>query len=210
MYTLHYSPGSCSLIIHIFLEEIGIPFESKRVDLEGGEHRREPYLSLNPKGKVPALATPDGVLTECLAILEHLADKHGEERWLGKPGTWHRAKILEQLATLGTEVHPWFARYFHPDDYSPEAAVQEAVKKHAAVKLVDWFAREDPRLVKPYWSGEAPTLADLYFLVIARWGRWLNPPANRMPNIEAFTRRMGERPAVQRALEREGIVLFGA
>lgn len=209
MYTLHYSPGSCALIVHCLLEEFGVAFEAKRVDLEGGEHRREPYLAINPKGKVPALVTPEGVLTECVAILEHLCDRHGDGRLLAKAGTWRRAKTLEQVATLATEIHPLFGRFFHDDDFSADEAVRKAVKAHGAEKLVAWFREEDARLTREWWSGESLTVADFYFMVVARWGRWLDPPATRLPNIEPFMKRMGERPSVARAMAREGITPFG-
>jgi glutathione S-transferase len=208
MYTLHYSKGSCSLIIHCLLEELGVAFEAKTVDLEAGEHHREAYRTINPKGKVPALATPDGVLTECVAIIEYLCDKHGDGALLGKPGTWQRAKTLEQIATFATELHPLFNRYFHDDDFADEPAVRSAVKAHGARKLVDYFRAEDAKLTRPYWSGETPTVADHYFMVTARWGRWLEPQATRMPNIERFMKRMGDRPAVQRAMGREGVTPF--
>ena len=210
MYTLYFSPGSCSLIVNILLEELGQAFESRKVDLEGGEHRREPYLSINPKGKVPALATPEGTMTECVALLTHLCDRHGAESWLGTPGTWQRARTMERVATCATEWQPLFGRFFHPDDYSSDASVGENVKSHAEERLVDWFAKEDARLTDPYWSGSAqPDISDLYFLVLIRWGRWLRVKANRLPRLEAFTARMGQRPAVQRACAREGIKLFG-
>jgi len=208
MYTLHYSPGSCALIVHCLLEEFGIAFEAKRVDLKGGEHRREAYLAINPKGKVPALATPEGVLTECVAILEHLCDRHGDGRLLAKAGTWARAKTLEQVATLATEIHPLFNRFFHEDDFSPDAAVQKAVSARGAGKLLAWFRAEDERLVHPFWSGESLTVADFYFMCVARWGRRLDPPVTRLPHIEPFMKRMGERPSVARAMAREGITPF--
>ena len=66
MYTLHYSPGSCSLIVHILLEEFAVPFEAKEADSKSPGYRRH----VNPKGKVPALETPHGILTECVAIVE--------------------------------------------------------------------------------------------------------------------------------------------
>ena len=208
MYTLHYSPGSCALVVHCLLEELGVAFEAKRVNLEGGENRREPYLAINPKGKVPALATPEGVLTECVAILEFLCDRHGDGRLLAKPGTWERAKTLEQVATLATEIHPAFNRFFHADDYSPDEAVRREVKARGAEKLLAWFRAEDARLTRPFWSGDALTAADFYFMCVARWGRWFDPPVTRFPNIEPFMKRMGERPSVARAMAREGITPF--
>jgi glutathione S-transferase len=209
MYTLHYAPGSCSMLVNMLLEELSVPFTAVRVDLEGGEQRRGKYLAINPKGKVPALVTPDGVLTECLAIVEMLCDRHGGEAFLGKPGSPGRAKTMEAMATLATEIHPLFNRFFHADDFSADPAVQAAVKARGTEKLAAWFIEQDAAFAGRYWSGGAtPSVADHYFAVIARWGRWLDPPATRMKNIEPFLHRMAARPAVARALAREGNTFF--
>ena len=208
MYTLYYSPGSCSLLIHCLLEELGVPFELKQVDLDGGEHRGEAYRRINSKGKVPALVTPEGVLTECAALVEHLCDRHDDGMLLGKPGTWQRSKTLEQVATLATEIQPLFGRFFHADDFSDADAVQGAVKARGAEKLIAWFREQDASLRTPYWSGETLTIADHYFMVATRWGRWLDPPVTRMKNLEGFMQRMGARPAVARAMAREGVTPF--
>lgn len=213
MYTLYFSPGSCSLIVNCLLEELGVPFELKRVDVEAKEHHTEAYRKLNPKGKVPVLVTSDGPLTECMALIEYLCDRHdGDHRWLPAPGTWARARAVERIATLSTEIHNNLCnRFFHEDAYSDDKRVQQEVKARAAQKLVAYFQGEDARLAGPYWSGgAAPDASDLYFMVAARWGRRLEPSALRMKNVEAFFRRMVERPAVARAMEREGIKPFGA
>ena len=209
-YTLYFSPGSCSLVIHALMEELGIPFEAKRVDLAAKEHHAEAFRRINPKGKVPALITPDGVLTECVAIIEHLCERHDPAHlMLGAPGSWKRARIRERIATLATEVHPLFNRFFHEDDFVEDAGARAAVKAHGTAKLLDYFRDQDARLTAPWWSGEELTAADFYFMVIARWGRWLTPPANEMRNIRPFYERMVARPAVARAFEREGIKAFG-
>jgi glutathione S-transferase len=213
MYTLYYSPGSCSLIVNCLLEELGVAFEARKVDVEAKEHHGAEYRKLNPKGKVPVLVTPEGPLTECMAIIEHLCDRHDKEhRWLPAAGTWARAKAMERLATLSTEVHNNLAnRFFHPDAFSDEESVRAAVKSSGAQKLTAFFRAEDALLAGPTWSGSAtPDASDLYFMVVARWGRWLEDSALRMPNIEKFFRRMTERPAIARAMRREGIQPFGA
>ena len=212
MYTLYYSPGSCSLIVNCLLHELEVPFELKRVDVEAKEHHGEAYRKLNPKGKVPVLATPDGPLTECLAIIEHVCDRHDVRRqWLPEAGSWQRAKAMERLATLSTEIHNNLGnRFFHEDGFSEDPGVRAAVKANGARKLTEFFHAEDARLTAPYWSGNPdPDASDLYFMVVARWGRWLEDSALRMPNIEKFFRRMTGRPAVGRAMEREGIKPFG-
>ena len=206
MYTLHYTPGSCSLIIHILLEELEIPFQVEKADSKSSAYRTR----VNPKGKVPALATPQGIITECVAILEYLCDHHGGGKLLGAPGSWERARTLERIATLATEIHPLFNRFFHEDDFSASKEVQAGVKLRGTEKLLAWFREQDAALKGPYWSGgNAPDASDIYFMVMARWGRWLAPPANEMPNIRPFYERMIARPPVARAMQREGIKAFG-
>jgi len=190
--------------VHIVLEELAIPFELARVDSKSADYRR-----VNPKGKVPALATPEGTITESVAIVEYLCDRHGDGRLLGKPGTWQRARTLERIATLATEIHPLFNRFFHEDDFSASKEVQAGVKARGTEKLRAWFDQENAALTTPYWSGEELTAADIYFLVMARWGRWLDPPANEMSNIRPVYERMLARPTVARAFGREGIKPFG-
>ncbi len=206
---LYYGTGSCSLLVHFVLEELGVAFEPVLVDLSKGVQHDATYRAVNPKGKVPALVTPEGTLTECVAIVECLLDRHGDGALLAKPGTWARAKTMERVATLATERHPFFNRFFHADDFSDDAAVRAAVKAHGTKRLVEWFAAEDAALAGDWWSGSPrPDVSDLYFAVIARWGRWLDPPATRLPRIEGFLNRLAARPAVARALAREGITLF--
>jgi glutathione S-transferase len=210
MYQLFYSPGSCSLVVHALLEELGVPFELKRLDLTKRDHHTDPYRSINPKMKVPALVGPDGVLTECAAILEYLCDRHAPGKLLPAAGTWQRAKAMERIATLASEVHPLFNRFFHEDDFADDAAARAAVKARGTEKLGAYFAQEDAALRGDYWSG-GDTLAveDLYFMVIVRWGRWLDPPATRMKHLEPFYTRMTQRPAVARAFASEGLKPFG-
>ena len=206
MYTLHYSPGSCSLVIHILLEELGVPFQLEKADSKSSAYRTQ----VNPKGKVPALGTPHGVITECVAILEYLCDHHGAGKLLGKPGSWERARTLERIATLATEIHPLFNRFFHEDDFSASKEAQAAVKLRGTEKLLAWFREQDEALKGKNWSGgETPDASDIYFMVMARWGRWLSPPANEMPNIRPFYERMIARPSVARAMQSEGIKAFG-
>jgi glutathione S-transferase len=114
------------------------------------------------------------------------------------------------MATLATEVHPLFNRFFHEDDFSDDKAVRAGVKARGTQKLLAWFREEDARMAgRTWWSGDALSAADFYFMTVARWGRWLAPPANEMPNIRPFYERMVARPAVARAFGREGIRPFG-
>lgn len=210
MYTLYYSPGASSLVTHCLLEELGARFEVRRVDFATQEHQAEAFRRINPKAKVPALVTAEGVLTETVALTEYLCDRHGDGALLGRPGTWRRLKAIESIATLATEIHPLFNRFFHAEDFSAHGPVQEEVTASGAERLLEWFGEQDAALTGEYWSGDKLTAPDFHFMVIARWGRWLQPNVLQMTNIEPFFRRMTERPAVARAMEREGIKPFGA
>lgn len=209
MYTLYYSPGAVSMVAHMVLEELGLAFESVRVDLSRNAHHEAAYAKVNPQRKVPALGTPEGIVTQSVAILELLLDRHGDGTLLAKPGTLARARTMERVVHLASDVHPIMNRYFHPDDFSEDTGEQERLKKHAVVKLVRWFQAEDAKLSGEYWSGgKQPDVSDFYFAVVARWGRWFEPKATQMPNIKRFLEHMAARPAVQRATAREGNTLF--
>ncbi len=73
MFTLHLSPGACSRASHIALAESGMPYTLSRVKFAEQEQRSQHFLKINPKGRVPALETGHGVLTETVAILAYIA-----------------------------------------------------------------------------------------------------------------------------------------
>jgi glutathione S-transferase len=73
MLTLYFAKGTCALASHIALEDSGAPYETKRVDFSKNGQRSPDYLAINPKGRVPALVTPQGALTETPAILVYIA-----------------------------------------------------------------------------------------------------------------------------------------
>lgn len=79
-WTLFYSPGSCSLASHIALAEAGAAYELVRTDTKTGDQRRPEYLKVNPKGRVPALVTERGTLTETPAILAFVAQSFPQAR----------------------------------------------------------------------------------------------------------------------------------
>ena len=73
MYKLYYAPGTCALASHIALEEAGADYSAVRLDFKSNQQQSQEYLKVNPKGRVPALVTDKGVLTETPAILAYVA-----------------------------------------------------------------------------------------------------------------------------------------
>ena len=80
MLKLFYAVGSCALASHITLEEAGAEYETVRLDFAAGDQRKPEYLKVNPKGRVPALITDSGILTETPAILAYLAQVYPQAK----------------------------------------------------------------------------------------------------------------------------------
>src|SRR5438445_9145235 len=73
MLKLYYAPGTCALASHIALEEVGATYTTERLDFKANQQNSPEYLKINPKGRVPAMVTDRGVLTETPAMLAFIA-----------------------------------------------------------------------------------------------------------------------------------------
>lgn len=104
MLELFYSPGACSLVTHIALEEAGEPFQPMRVTLMHGEHLTAEFLEINPRARVPALVTDNGVVTENLAILNLIGDLYGKDGSVPKE-PFEAARCNELLGWFSSSVH---------------------------------------------------------------------------------------------------------
>ena len=136
---LHYNPLSTfSRRVLIALAEKQIPHELVVVDMAARQHRQQPYLSLNPYGRVPTLEEDGFVLFESTAILNYLADKFPESK-LGGDGTPKgRAEVNRWLGFLNADVHPAFHPLFGTANYLGEEAAGK-MKDAARKKLRGYF-----------------------------------------------------------------------
>ena len=100
MPTLYYYPGNASMAPHMVLEEIGAPFELRRVERERDAHKAPDYLRLNPNGLIPAFVDGDLVLFEAAAICLHLADRNPRAALVPELGTAARALFYKWLIHL--------------------------------------------------------------------------------------------------------------
>lgn len=200
---LYYKPGACSLATHIVLHELGQAHELEKVDT--AEKRTESgkdYLSINPKGVVPALELDGGaVLTEGPAIMQFLADGAGDEQLAPKPGTIERARVQEVLNFTGSSLHIAFKPMFSAD--SDDAAKAKA--RENIGRSLDWLEGllADGR---PYLTGDDFTVADAYAFVVAGWSPRVGVDLDRWPSVKAFVGRVAERPAAVRAMTAEGLM----
>jgi glutathione S-transferase len=205
---LFYSPGACSLAPHIALEEAGADFEAVRLNFAEAEQRKPEYLAINPKGRVPALVERDWVLTENPAILAYIARRHpGAGLW--PHDARDEARCLEWLAWIASTIHPAYAHVRRPERYVEDDAAKAAVVAKGRETCRDLWTAVDRRLGPGPWAvGERFSVADPYLFVFWTWGGGQTlgfDMARDFPNWTAHARRMGERPAVRNALEREGL-----
>lgn len=199
---LYFSPGACSLSPHIVLHETALPHETVKVDLkakttaDGGD-----YLKTNPKGQVPALELDDGsVLTEGPAIVQYLADKAPDAKIAPAGGSFERYKLQEWLNYLTTEIHKTFSPLFGAD-------TPAEYKEIASRKLNKQFGFLDKELgSRSYLTGDRYSVADAYLFTLTNWARPTNIDLSPFPNVLAYRKRVGERPAVQAAMKHEGLV----
>lgn len=202
---LLYAPGACSLGIHLLLEEIGKPYETERVNLQGGAQYQAPFTSINPKSKVPTLVRDDGsVLTEFPAIAYWLARSNPQAKLLPDDADV-QARVLEAMDYVVSTMHmQGFTRIFRPGNFSPNEADAEAVKARGKEIFEKGLGIMDKALAgKDYVVGPF-SIADAALFYVEFWGA----ARLKLPlpsNCNAHYQRMLARPAVKRMMEQEGL-----
>lgn len=160
MLTLCASPGACSQISIIMLEKAQANYALRAVHLAKGEHKTAEYLAVNPKGKVPALLTVTGVITETPAILLFLHAHYPDAGIL--PANVSNVEAVSDLAWFASFVHPLITRYCKPDLLGVTTDV-DAVKDVAASQLKSAYQAAEKRLkASPYWYGDDWSATDAY------------------------------------------------
>jgi glutathione S-transferase len=212
MLRLYYSPEACSLAPHIALEETGAPFEPCRVELAAGEQRAAGYLSLNPKGRVPVLVEDGFVVTECPAVLLYVARRFPQARlWPDDPRA--EARCAEWLAWCASGLHEAFAHVRRPDRFADSDEARDEVKDKGRVVTRAVWEMVESRLAasKDRWAAGADfSVADTSLFTFWIWGRAKTLRYDMPRDFPAWTghaKQMAERPAVRRALAREGLAL---
>lgn len=204
MNTFYFSPGSCALASHIALAESGLPYQVKKLNFAEGEQRSEAYLAINPKGRVPALVTDKGVVTETVAILGYIAQVAPEARLAPLADPFLFARMQAFNAYMASTVHVAHAHgrrgYRWADQ---ETSFQDMKNKLPQVMSECFRLIEDGMLEGPYVLGEHYSTADPYLFLMSGWLKSDRVEIADFPRVHAHYRMMLERPAVQKALAEE-------
>ena len=207
MLKLFYSPNACSLGSHIALAEAGADYQAVRLDLKAGDQRKPDYLALNPKGRVPALATGDGIITENPAILNWIAESFPKAR-LKPDDAFAYAQMQSFNLYLASTVHVTFAHLFRTERWADSDSARSEVKAKVPSSLASQWTLIENRLAdgRTWVCGDQYTVADPYLHVFSRWlERDGAGGSAAMPLTRAHRARMQERPAVKAVLAEEGL-----
>lgn len=205
MLRLYYSPGACSLVPHIALEEAGADFEPVRVTLAEGEHLQPDYLAINPHARVPALAADDGIITENIAILNYIADVFATPGSVPRDNPFDAARCNELLGWFASTVHISFAQVWRANRFTRDEGVHAAIIAGGRENLEQHFAEIEGTSDEEWLVGRAFSAADSYALTFFRWGKRIGMDMARFPRWAELCGRILARPAVQGALDREGL-----
>lgn len=206
MIELYYNPGNASLFPHLLLRELGAPFELRFVDRTIDAQKSPAYLALNPQGKIPLLVEDGRPIYETVAIGLHLADAYPAAGLAPAVGTARRADYLRWMAVIANTLQAEFRAWFYPHEFTIDPAGAEAVKSAVGARLAAAFARIADELGEgPWLLGDRMSAADLYLLMMVRWGRTLPVPARDLPALGRHAERLLARPAVKAAFAAEGL-----
>ncbi len=203
--TLYIAPGSSSLAPLVALEEIGVAYDVRRLDLAAGDQRRPEYLRLNPKGRVPTLLVGAEPVTEVLAILTYLAHRYPHSELLPLLEPLKLAHAYEVMSWFASTVHVAFAQIARPERYADDEAVKAALATPGEARFARTLAdierlAQDPG---PWLLGEQFSVVDAYALVIWRWAERRQIDLATYPAWSAKAARAFARPSVVRALRKE-------
>jgi len=210
MLKLFHSPGACSLVPHIALEEAGADYEPIRVILAEGAHLKPDYLAVNPHARVPALVTDQGTITENIAILNYIADGFGAAGSVPRGDPFLAGKVNELLGWFSSTVHISFAQVWRATRFTRDEAAHPAIIEGGRENLSQQFAEIEGLAGSGWLVGDSFSAADSYALIFFRWGRRIGLDMRDYPKWAALNQRLLAEPSVSRVVEAEelGTELF--
>jgi glutathione S-transferase len=196
-YIIYGAPGSGSGIVEAACAEIGVEYEARDLDARNDEHRTGAYAAVNPHRKMPTLVTEDGeIITESVAILLTLDERHPEAGLLPRPGSRDRAQALRWMLFLATEMYPMVEMLDYPERFADSAGGVQSIRERAGEILRErWRLLEANLVGAPFCVAGGFSATDLY---ITKFSVWLDEAWRReqLPRVDALTRAVLARPTL--------------
>jgi glutathione S-transferase len=206
MYTLYYSPGTASMVIHLALLEIGADYHLALVDFDSDAQHGAEYLKLNPHGHVPTLVIDGRPAFESVALLTMLGERHPESKLLPPVGTAAHDAWLQWAIYLSNALMSTYRFWFYPYELGSEEhdpAIRAALQR----KIETVWDRLEAHLTAngPYMLGADFSGVDLLLTMLMRWSRKMPRPATEWPALKRLADLVRARPSWKRLYELEGL-----
>lgn len=202
---LYYSKGACSLAVRIIINEIGLPCEYVAVNLKTKKMENDgDYLSVNPKGSVPALEIkPNEVLTENSVIQQYLADTNHATNLLPGINDFKRYRVLELLNFITTELHKNFGPLFNPK-------IPAEINNDIFIPILKAkfkYLNNNHLANKKYLMGNEFTLPDAYLFVVLFWSEKMKIDLSDNKELMNYFALLKQRKSIEQSLAQEGLVV---
>lgn len=197
MLKLHYAPRTVSIVVAIILEHTATPYEAIRIDFSSSEQTKDAYRRVNPKGRVPALETEHGILTETPAIIEFVAPQ------LVPDDAFAAAKMRELISYLNATMHPHHAHGARGSRWADQQSSLDDMKRKMPQRMAECAAYLEEYLPGlPFAVGQFEVLSDAYLYVVLTWLKGDGVDIENYPRLAAFQHHMNTHASVQAVYEK--------
>src|SRR5215472_797768 len=191
MYKLYYAPGTCALASHIALEEAGADYSAIRLDFKANQQQSPDYLKINAKGRVPALVTDKGIITENPAILAYIAQTFPKAKLAPLDDPFAFAQVQSFNTYLCATVHVAHAHKGRGYRWATEESSFADMKRMVPKTMGNNFALIERDMIKGPWvMGETYTICDSYLFTLGTWLEGDSVDVSALPKVMAHRKRM--------------------
>lgn len=197
---LYYAPKTISIATAITLHEADVDYSPIRLDFKSGEQTKAEYHKINPKGRVPALITDQGILTETGALLDYIATL-APDADLVPADPYMAAQMRAVMYYLASTMHVNHAHRVRGIRWADQQSSLDDMTAKASQTMTE-SARyiEENCLIGPFVMGDQLTVADPYLFMVCTWLEGDGVTVSGFPKIQAFSKMMYARPSVERAI----------
>jgi len=200
MYKLYYSPGACSLAVHVILNELNVPFEAIRKSTKDGSLKTPEFLKINPRGQVPVLVAGDTPVKEGAAMITYLLDTH-KSALLPTAGM-ERAKALEWLMWANSSLHPTYTRAYWLMRQEIDDKSKATLNASTYAQIQSYWDEAEERLSHTkFLGGDNIGPSDILITVISQWG--IGHDFKFGPNLQRVFKEVQARPSWSKATASE-------
>lgn len=202
----YYGPKTCALATHIVLECVGADYEAIKLDFRENQQRSKEYLAVNPKGRVPALVTDRGVITETPALLLYLAQTYPQAKVAPLDDPFALAEMQAANSWFCSTVHVAHAHGPRGSRWSDDPAALQSMKAKVSTNMSDCFDLIEKDLLRgPWLMGANFTVADPYLFTMSSWLATDGVEMAKFPRVAEHYKRMLEMPAVRKVMPLHGM-----